>query len=318
MSWLSLSIYTDAENAEALCDALLELGAMSASIEDAHAETEQEQAIFGEPNMPVDEPRYWEESIVRAFLERDAQVADLIHELETTYAFGTLNYQVIEVEEQDWVRLTQSQFDPIQISPRLWIVPSWHTTPDPDAVNLILDPGLAFGTGSHPTTKLCLTWLDDYFATKASKNTSYHLLDYGCGSGILAIAALKLAQRYAVQLEATGVDIDPLAVEASHSNAEINAVADKVAFYLPRGQAYLTLEEKMPYAELVVANILANPLKVLAPILTASLKPNGWIILSGILKEQTASVQETYAAFLPLEVAYEEQGWVCLVGQKVK
>lgn len=317
MSWLSLSIYTHADTAEALCDALLELGAMSASIEDAHADTEQEQAIFGEPNMPADEPRYWEDSIVRAFLERDAIAEEWIHALETDYHFENLNYQVIEVEEQDWVRLTQAQFDPIQISPRLWIVPSWHTTPDPEAVNLILDPGLAFGTGSHPTTKLCLTWIDHYFSQQVENKKAYHLLDYGCGSGILAIAALKLAQRYGISLQATGVDIDPLAVEASHSNATINAVSEQAQFYLPRGQAYRALEEKMPYADLVVANILANPLKVLAPLLVASLKTTGWLILSGILKEQTISVQETYAPLIQLEVAYEEQGWVCLVGQKM-
>jgi ribosomal protein L11 methyltransferase len=219
------------------------------------------------------------------------------------------------LDEQDWVRLTQSQFDPIRISDRLWIVPSWHESPQPDAVNLILDPGLAFGTGSHPTTKLCLQWLDNYFyQNKANLNhKKIKLIDYGCGSGILAIASLKLAECHQIDLEALGTDIDPQAIRASVENAKINRVENFCEFKLPN---------QMPNAEqiqseLVVANILANPLCALAPILVSLLKSNSYLILSGILDRQVEMVISTYQRFnLKLNIEHQDAGWSCLVGKK--
>ncbi|MCL2635898.1 MAG: 50S ribosomal protein L11 methyltransferase, partial [Betaproteobacteria bacterium] len=186
--------------------------------------------------------------------------------------------------------------DPIQVSPRLWIVPSWHDSPDPTAINLILDPGMAFGTGSHPTTRLCLEWLERRVTPGCS------LLDYGCGSGILAIAAARLgAGRVA------GVDIDSLAVEAARANAETNGVAALFA------------DSAQPVAgeyDIVVANILANPLRVLAPAICAHVRPGGCLALSGILREQAAEIIGIYAAWLPLEIADVREDWVCLAGNK--
>ena len=205
-------------------------------------------------------------------------------------------YTVEMVEEQNWVQLTQLQFDPIRVSERLWIVPSWHETPDPAAVNLILDPGMAFGTGSHPTTRLCLEWLERNVTDGCT------VLDYGCGSGILAIAAARLgAGRVA------GVDIDPLAVDAARANAERNGV---VALFA---------DSAMPVAgeyDVVVANILSNPLRVLAPAICAHVRSGGRLALSGILREQAEEIITIYAQWLPLQVADTREDWVCLAGIK--
>ena len=200
------------------------------------------------------------------------------------------------VAEQNWVQLTQSQFDPIRVSERLWIVPSWHESPDPAAINLILDPGMAFGTGSHPTTRLCLEWLERNVSASAS------LLDYGCGSGILAIAAARLgAGRVA------GVDIDPQAVESARANAERNGVTALFA------------DSARPVAgeyDLVVANILSNPLRVLAPAICAHVRSGGRLALSGILREQAEEIIGIYAQWLPMTVADTREDWVCLSGVK--
>jgi ribosomal protein L11 methyltransferase len=209
---------------------------------------------------------------------------------------GIADYAVEPVAEQNWVQLTQSQFDPIRVSERLWIVPSWHETPDPSAINLILDPGMAFGTGSHPTTRLCLEWLERNVSPGCS------LLDYGCGSGILAIAGARLgAERVA------GVDIDSQAVEAARANAERNAVTALFA------------DSDQPVAgeyDVVVANILSNPLRVLAPAICAHVRSGGLLALSGILREQAAEIIGIYARWLPLEIADVREDWVCLAGRK--
>ena len=194
MAWLLLKIQANDQNAESISDALMELGALSASIEDAHAETVAEQAIFGEPGDPP--PGIWQQNIVTAMLDESADVMQLLSELKTATEIAQFSYVTESIEEQDWVRATQAQFDPIHITDNLWIVPTWHTSPNKDAINIILDPGLAFGTGSHPTTHLCLEWLTQQSNLNA-------VLDYGCGSGILAIAAEKLGARNVV-----GVDID--------------------------------------------------------------------------------------------------------------
>jgi len=203
------------------------------------------------------------------------------------------------------VRLTQSQFDPIQISARLWIVPTWHVSPDPAAINLILDPGLAFGTGSHPTTQLCLRWLDQ------NVQLGDTVMDYGCGSGILAIAALKLGARHAA-----GIDIDPQAIKASEENALRNQ-CDPSKFHF--ATAYQATERNLQSAEqtdVVVANILANPLILLAPLLAQIVRQHGHIVLSGILKEQAGEVRNTYQQWFNMNIAGEQEGWVLLSGVK--
>jgi len=292
--WQLLKIPADQITADRLSDALMELGALSVSIEDAHAGTAAEQPIFGEPGMLQET---WHDSLVSALFDPNANVEDILRQASEAAGLSTVPQHHIEaLAEQDWVRLTQAQFDPIQISPRLWIVPSWHAAPDPQAIVLVLDPGLAFGTGSHPTTRLCLQWLDRDLPKDAS------VLDYGCGSGILAIAAKKLGAGAVV-----GVDIDPQAVQAARDNAQANAVdAD---FYLPDGLP------KAQYA-VVIANILSNPLKVLAPLLAARVQPHGQIVLSGILAEQAEEMRALYGAWFDMRPAICEEGWACLTGVK--
>lgn len=295
MAWKNVSFLTDASHAEPLCDALIDAGALSASIEDADAGTPDEQPQFGEPGS-VNSPG-WTHSRIVALLEPDVDIATLL--AEACRAIGLAEspcFTVEEVAEQNWVQLTQSQFDPIRVSERLWIVPSWHESPDPAAVNLILDPGMAFGTGSHPTTRLCLEWLERNVGAACT------VLDYGCGSGILAIAAARLgAGRVA------GVDIDPQAVEAARANAERNGVSALFA------------DSAQPVAgeyDLVVANILSNPLRVLAPAICAHVRSGGRLALSGILREQAEEIIGIYAQWLPLQVADTREDWVCLSGTK--
>jgi len=295
MSWQSVSFLTDASHAEPLCDALLEAGALAASIEDADAGTPDEQPQFGEPGS-VNSPG-WAHSRVVALLEADADAHALLAAAGAAIGLAEVPAFSIEtVEEQNWVQLTQSQFDPIRVSERLWIVPSWHESPDPAAVNLILDPGMAFGTGSHPTTRLCLEWLERTVSADCT------VLDYGCGSGILAIAAARLgAGRVA------GVDIDPQAVEAAKANAERNGVTALFA------------DSAQPVAgeyDLVVANILSNPLRVLAPAICAHVRSGGRLALSGILREQAEEIIGIYAQWLPMQVADTREDWVCLSGVK--
>jgi len=205
-------------------------------------------------------------------------------------------YALREVEEQDWVRLTQSQFDPIQIGERIWVVPSWHDAPDPDALVLELDPGLAFGTGSHPTTRLCMEWIEQHV------QPGHSLLDYGCGSGILAILAKKCGANPVI-----GIDIDPQAVESARHNSERNHA--EVTYGLP---------DDCPAGEfdIVVANILSNPLKLMASMLSSRVKPGGRIALSGILARQADEVAQVYARWIDISVWREHEGWVCLAGTR--
>ena len=236
MSYQQTTIAVNDALAERLADALMEHGALSAAIEDAYAGTENEQAIFGEPGMPTEQ--IWQQSKVIALFGEDDDAAAIIAQAAAECDLSDLPYTLEILPEQDWVRLTQAQFDPIQISDRLWITPSWHNAPDADAVNLQLDPGLAFGTGSHPTTRLCLQWLDSELKGGES------VLDYGCGSGILAIAALKLGAG-----SAAGVDIDEQAIRASNDNAAQNNV--NAQFHLP---------DSLPAGQfdVVVANIFSQ------------------------------------------------------------
>jgi len=295
MAWQNVSFLTDAASAEPVCDALLELGALSASIEDADAGTPDEQPQFGEPGS-VTTPG-WAHSRVVALFEPDADVAAMLADAAAQAGLEAVPAFTVEpVEEQNWVQLTQAQFDPIRVSGRLWIVPSWHESPDPAAINLVLDPGMAFGTGSHPTTRLCLEWLERTITGGES------LLDYGCGSGILAIAAAKLGAA-----AVAGVDIDPQAVDAANANAASNDVVARFAD---------SAETLAGEYDVVVANILSNPLRVLAPAICAHVRAGGRLALSGILREQAEEIIAVYAPWIPLQVADMREDWVCLAGVK--
>ncbi len=295
MSWLTLTVTASEQQAELLSDALMELGALSVDVHDADADTPQEQAIFGEPGEPA--PHLWSHNCVTALFPEDSSIDSIM--LEAARALGLAHppaYRTATLEDNDWVRLTQSQFNPIPISQRLWIVPTWHTPSDPTVINIVLDPGLAFGTGSHPTTRLCLRWLD------ANIRGGESVLDYGCGSGILAIAALKLGASSTI-----GVDVDAQAVQASRDNAVANQVDAK--FYLPDDAPKLQ-------SDIVVANILTNPLKMLAPLLAGATRQGGRIVLSGILSEQAKDVMKIYEQWFNLEPPIMDEGWACVSGVK--
>ncbi|KVF73531.1 50S ribosomal protein L11 methyltransferase [Burkholderia diffusa] len=296
MSYRELVVELAREHAEALSDALLDLGALSVSVEDADADTPDEQPLFGEPGL-VPERTAWQHSRVIALLSPDHEPAVLLAAAANEIGIAdTPKFDVREVEEQDWVRLTQSQFEPIPIGERIWVVPSWHDAPDPDALILELDPGLAFGTGSHPTTRLCMEWLEQ------SVKPGQSVLDYGCGSGILAILAKKCGANPVV-----GIDIDPQAVESARQNSERNH-AD-VTYGLP---------DACPAGEfdIVVANILSNPLKLMASMLASKVKPGGRIALSGVLARQADEVAAVYARYVDISVWREHEGWVCLAGTR--
>jgi ribosomal protein L11 methyltransferase len=295
MSWLTLSVRAEASHAEALSEALLAHGALSVDMLDADADTPDEQAIFGEPGEPTSS--VWQHNLINALFEADADVESVLRacyaELGIT---APAEHRIDTLEDDDWVRITQSQFDPIRISDRLWIVPTWHEASDPSAINIALDPGLAFGTGSHPTTRLCLRWLDGHIQGGET------VLDYGCGSGILAIAAMKLGAGSTV-----GVDIDPQAVIASRDNAQANHV--ETEFFVPDGV-------KLAQYDVVLANILTNPLRALAPLLSNAAKSGGRIVLSGILADQADDVMRIYAQWFDFVPAVIEDGWCCLSGVK--
>lgn len=296
--WVSVALETDAAHADALSDALIAAGAISASVEDAYAGTPLETPQFGEPGSPT--TPLWEESRVVALFE---PAPDLLGRIAAAAAAAGIDdlpeIELEEIAEQDWVRLTQSQFEPIRINDRLWIVPSWHAAPDPAAVNLVLDPGLAFGTGSHPTTFLCLDWLTRHLP--ASDGARPGLLDYGCGSGILAIAAARLGAGVTL-----GVDIDDNALVAARDNAAANGVT------LELRHSRAPLEERF---DIVIANILTNPLRVLAPLLSGRVAPGGHLVLSGILEAQAGEVIAAYAPWLALRIGASREGWVRLEGR---
>jgi ribosomal protein L11 methyltransferase len=293
MAWRALVVEVDAAAAEALSDALLAHGAESATVEDAHAGTPDEQPIFDEPNSGT--AGVWTRARIRALVATDADAGEVLAAAAADAGLHAApRYAVEEVDDADWVRASQEQFEPIRISDRLWIVPSWHAAPDPRALNIDLDPGLAFGTGSHPTTRLCLHWLERHVVPASS------VLDYGCGSGILAIAAMKLGARAAL-----GVDVDPAAVAAARENAARNGVAAR----------FIGTDVPLAFAaDLVVANILANPLMVLAPVLAAHCRAGGRVALAGILAPQADAVAAAYAPWFEMTRFAVDDGWVCLAG----
>ncbi len=294
------------ERAEDLSDALLWAGALSVAVEDANALTELEEPLFGEPGLEPKIPA-WALNKVVASIADLAQLQDVLDEATALYGEVLPDYALRLVPQLDWVRLTQSQFPPIEVSPRLWIVPSWHKTAHDaraphGAITLELDPGLAFGTGSHPTTHLCLQWLDAHQA----QLTGAAVLDYGCGSGILGIAAEKLGAAHVL-----GIDIDAQAVQASRANAAQNGCTRSVW-----GLPDVPLTPMTQYG-VVVANILTNPLKVLSPLLCGAVARGGYLVLSGVLERQAEEVLAVYRGLIPTMTVWKaHDGWVCLAGQK--
>jgi ribosomal protein L11 methyltransferase len=298
--WNELRIEVGRDDAEPWCDALLEAGALSVQAEDADAESPDEQPLYGEPGMPAaeaDRIAGWHRTLLSALLPGDADPAKML--AAAAAALGAVPPPVQDlrpVADQDWVRHTQSQFEPIPVGDRLLITPSWHAPTDARRVAIVLDPGLAFGTGSHPTTRLCLQWLERRMPAGAT------VIDYGCGSGILAIAAARLGAA-----RVTGIDIDPQALVATRDNAARNRVEiDVRAGGDPRPGP----------ADVVVANILSSPLKLLAPVLCDLLRPGGALVLSGVLERQVDEVAAAYAGRVTLAVAGGADGWACLAGTK--
>ncbi len=287
------------DDVETVSDALMELDALAVSVEDADADTPVEQALFGEPGMPA--PRGgWQRSVVRALFPSELEATECATLVLSQDWAANVHVQTIQaVAEQDWVRLTQSQFTPVEITPEFWIVPSWHQAPEQAKQVMRLDPGLAFGTGTHPTTRMCLRWIAQHAALSP---TWTRVLDYGCGSGILAIGA---ALHGASNIDA--VDIDPAAIQATTANALANNVS--LAAALPDAAS-----GEYP---LVLANILATPLKLLAPLLCAHLAAGGHLILAGILARQADELKEAYAPWVKLEVSDEEEGWILMSTQRV-
>lgn len=303
MSWTEVVIEIARAHAEALSDALMEAGALSVSVEDADEGTEREQPLFGEPGMEPTEAA-WEHSRVVALTELDADQAAIVAEAAAAIGMPAAPaFATRFVADEDWVRLTQSQFAPIHIGKNIWVVPSWHAAPDPAALILELDPGLAFGTGSHPTTRLCMEWLE------ANPAPGKSVLDYGCGSGILAMVAKKVGAG-----DVAGVDIDPQAIESARDNAKRNHC--EIDFYLPDSFAVAAKPQHATGKfDIVVANILSSPLKLMAPMLAGRVAPGGALILSGVLARQAEEVAAAYAPYIQLGVWAEQDGWVALHGR---
>lgn len=291
-----LRLLAPEERIETLGDALDALDALSISVEDADAQTDAEQALFGEPGMPPPKEG-WQRSRVIALFATEALARDAGSVLALQDFFeGCTLLGIAELQDQDWVRLTQSQFAPVEITPEFWIVPSWHEAPAQATQVIRLDPGLAFGTGTHPTTRMCLRWI----ATRGAL-AGQRVLDYGCGSGILAIGAAKYGAG-----EIDAVDIDEAAVSSTRLNAEANGV---------------TLDAGLPEAAqgqygTVLANILATPLKVLAPLLCERVAPGGSLVLAGILERQADELKEAYAPYVALEVSDSEDGWILMTARR--
>jgi ribosomal protein L11 methyltransferase len=307
MAWQEIIFELDREAVEAWSDQLLALGALSVNAEDADADSLDEQPIYGEPGMHI--PAGWQRTVLTVLAEETANPDVLLRACANALAqtdgqaHGVPAYRTLGVQEQDWVRITQAQFEPFAVGEHLWIRPSWSAQAVPTSnrtrYELVVDPGLAFGTGSHPTTKLCLRWLEAHLL--ANPQQAFSVIDYGCGTGILAIAAAKLGAQNVL-----GIDIDSQAVQATIYNAQINQV---------QVSAQDTKAPLPPAADIVVANILSNPLKLLAPLLCGLVKPGGYLVLSGVLARQAEEVAAVYAPRLQLRMVASDDGWACLVGQ---
>lgn len=291
MPWLQVRLAITPEQAETYEDALLDVGAVSVTFMDA-----EDQPIF-EPDLGT--TPLWSNTHLLALFEADTDPTNLIAHLQLLTGGELPAHEIEHIEDQDWERSWMDNFQPMRFGQRLWIVPSWHAAPEPEAVNLLLDPGLAFGTGTHPTTALCLEWLD------GQQLNNCDVIDFGCGSGILAIAALLLGAP-----QARGTDIDPQALEASRDNASRNGI-DPARF-----PVYLPADMPQQPADVVVANILAGPLVSLAPQITVLVKNGGRLALSGILAEQAEEVRAAYATAFDLDPTAEKDGWVRISGVK--
>ena len=296
---------------EAVSDALDALDALSVSVEDADAQTDAEQALFGEPGMPPPKDG-WQRSRVLALFTTDALAQEAATLLMAQDFFADCKILGVHaVPEQDWVRLTQSQFAPVEITPEFWIVPTWHEPPAQAKTIIRLDPGLAFGTGTHPTTRMCLRWIARHgqaapamanaaLTPSAAPGKTAHwgrVLDYGCGSGILAIAAARFGASHV-----DAVDIDDAAVESTKLNAQANHVTVNAG--LP--------DQVLGLYQTVLANILATPLRLLAPLLCARVAPGGFLVLAGILERQADELKAAYSPHAKLEVADAEDGWILM------
>lgn len=297
MSLFELILLAPVNEVETLSDALDALDALSVSVEDADAHTPAEQALFGEPGMPPPKAG-WERSRIVALFATEALAKDAAALLALQDFFAGCQLVAVQsVPEQDWVRLTQSQFTPVEITPEFWIVPTWHEPPAQARQVIRLDPGLAFGTGTHPTTRMCLRWIASQGAAGKSLG---RVLDYGCGSGILAIGAAKFG---AVAIDA--VDIDQAAVESTRANAEANHVQLQTGLPDKAVGSYQT----------VLANILATPLRVLAPLLCAHVEKGGNLVLAGILDRQADELKAAYAPYCQLQVHDAQEGWILMTAQ---
>lgn len=292
MPWIQIKINTTGDAAERLSDALMEQGAVSVTFQDTH-----DNPVF-EP-LPG-ETLLWGDTDVIGLFEADIDVAAVIAALSRHPLLGVgFRHKIEQLEDKDWEREWMDKFHPMRFGERLWICPSWRPVPDPQAVNVMLDPGLAFGTGTHPTTALCLQWLDGL--ELAGKT----VIDFGCGSGILAIAALKLGAARAI-----GIDIDPQAIQASRDNAQRNGVEDRLQLYLSQNKP-----DDLS-ADVVVANILAGPLRELAPLISGLPKPGGLLGLSGILASQAENVSAAYADAFTLDDVAEKEEWCRITGRR--
>jgi len=285
------------DRVDVLGEALDALDAQSVSVEDADAQTDAEQALFGEPGIPAPKAG-WQRSRVLALYADMAQAQQALDVLQAQDFFaGCEVLGIEEIAEQDWVQLTQSQFAPVEITPEFWIVPSWHEPPAQASVTIRLDPGLAFGTGTHPTTRMCLRWI----ARQARPPGAVRVLDYGCGSGILAIGAAKFGAT-----EVDAVDIDPAAVAAATLNAQANQVAIRTDLPELASGVY----------QVVLANILASPLKVLAPLLWSHVAVGGGLVLAGILARQADELKAAYAPYADLQVSDSDDGWILMTASR--
>lgn len=283
------------EGVDLLSDTLMEIGALSVSVEDADALTDQERALYGEPGMPPPPQLGWARSIVVALFADESSALEVGNWLleQEEWAEHLSVSKVRPVPDQDWVRLTQSQFDPVQITPEFWIVPTWHELPSGASQVLRLDPGLAFGTGTHPTTKMCLKWISTH------PPSEQRVLDYGCGSGILAMGAALFGAKVV-----DAVDIDAAAVSSTIENARANQLEGQIQAGLP--------DAASGTYDTVLANILASPLKVLAPLLAGHMKPGGSLVLAGILERQAQELMDAYAPYCKLSVADSLDGWILM------
>jgi len=295
MTFLIATMELERDQADTLGDALMEAGALSVNVEDAQEGTADEKPIFGEPGASSG---LWDRCLMSAMFAADVDVSAALQAACASVGMAPPMHTLTSLDDVDWVMKNREQFQPIHISDRVWIVPTWHQAPQPDAINISLDPGVAFGTGSHPTTRLCLQWLEE----NLSRLPQPLVLDYGCGSGILAIAAMKLGAAKAI-----GVDIDPQAVEAARQNAKQNVA--EIEF----STSDLPL---VAMADITVANILANPLKVLAPLLASHTRAGGLLVLAGILDHQADDIIAIYRDWFDLSVWKRDEGWSCIAGMR--